>query len=209
MTPLAEIASDIVRLCESGPLTDADVLGDLVQPSDRDSDYILAGGNYVYWYQIGAAFRPRRIVEIGTRYGYSMRAITYGASHPPRDLDITVFDNESCYGTPEPLTVFEEYFKSRLDITRLRINRVDTQTLTTLGLSGVDLAVVDADHSEQGCYHDCGLAFDVLRPGGILVVDDTLPGCVRDATERFCRERGLEFAFLSSLRGVHIIRKGL
>lgn len=202
--------SGIERLQKSYVLNDCQIIGTLLQDRDRNCDFVL-GNNYYSWFAaIGQYFRPKRILEIGTRYGYSMKAFVEGADYIMEAYDLTVFDSECDPGTPEPLKVFEDYFRNTLNIQQIRIERVNTQTIDDLGiLTPVDLAHVDADHSDAGCYHDCSLAWNALRDGGVLIVDDTNPGCVRDATERFCKERNLEFTFLPTLRGCHVIQKGV
>lgn len=204
----AERVTGMMRRLPFADLASVGVLGDLLQPQDIGRAFV-DGDNYVWWVALGAHFRPKRIAEIGTRFGYSLKALVAGAARPPREYYLAVYDNESNPGDKNPLGVFARYFTEVLKIDALRLERVDTQTTRSLEVTHCDMAVVDADHSEAGCHHDCGLAFDALRPGGVLVVDDTRPGQVRDGCERFCRERGLEFAFLPSLTGIHLVRKPL
>lgn len=204
----AERIMDLMVTPGLAAMHDTELLGDLIQPQDKGCAFV-AGDNYCYWAAIGIYYRPKRIAEIGTRFGYSLKALVRGATHPPEDYFLAAFDNECNPGDKNPLGVFAHYFTERLNINRLRLERVDTQTVDALGVCDMDLAVVDADHSEKGCHHDCRLAFAALRPGGVLVVDDTRPGEVRDGCERFCRERGLDFAFLPSMTGIHLIRKPL
>ncbi len=204
---MMSIVSDIAEIRRSCGLRDADILGDLLQRCDYGSDFVVGDNYYTWFHAIGAYFRPRRIVEIGTRFGYSMKAFVKGAGLPAGDYSLAVFDAECDNDNPEPLSVFERYFRTKMNIDRIRIERVITQKIDTLGISEMDLGLVDGDHSRDGCYHDCGLVFASLRAGGVMVVDDTNPGCVRDATEDFCKDLELEFTFLPTLRGCHVIRK--
>lgn len=208
MTPIQLAAENIKGIRDQYPkLTDRFVLGDLVQRCDLGAEWVEGRNNYVWWYLIGLYFRPARILEIGTRFGYSLKALISASPRLPEDYSITVFDNESD-SDKNPLTVFELYFKHTLGIHDLRIHRDDTQKLSKLPVdTPMDMVVVDANHTAEGAYHDCGLAFETLRPGGILVVDDTNPGDVREGCERFCKERSLPWAFLTSLRGIHLVQK--
>ena len=188
---------------ESYPLTDLEVVGDLVQDRDRQCDFMIGSNNYSWWNAVGAVFRPNSMVEIGTRYGYSVKSLLGNRlGHHNR---ILVVDAE-CDPGQDTLKTFESYFRGR-GVTDLEIRRVDSQTLTSLNTSGFDIGSVDALHSADGCYHDCKLVWGCLRPGGLMIVDDTQPGPVRDGCERFCRECGLEWAYLPSLRGIHLVLK--
>ncbi len=200
----------IVELFRSGllPPTDEAVLGSLIQVQDHGFPFVT-GDNYVWWQAIGTYYKPRRLAEIGVRFGYSLKALVQGAGHPPGTYYVAAYDAECNPGDHNPLGVFARHFTEQLGIESLRLERVDTQVLDSLRVQDIDLAVVDADHSEAGCHHDCELAFAALRPGGVLVVDDTRPGEVRAGCERFCRENGLDYAFLPSLTGIHLVRKPL
>lgn len=181
------------------PLTDRAVLGALVQEVDRGCEWVEGSNNYVWWYGIGLHWRPASVVEIGSRFGYSLAAIAM----PSAVLRLCVVDDERD-ADKEPLRVLERHFLG-YDLT---IRREDSQKIATLApWAGFDLGSVDADHTAAGCYHDCGLVWDALRPGGLLVVDDTQPGGVRDGAEQFCRDRGVEWGHLPTLRGVHLVIK--
>ena len=189
-----------------GSLTDWDVLGNIIQPVDVDAEWVTGRDNYTFWFLLGEYFLPSRILEIGTRFGYGLWAVVKGAGVPVDQIQITVYDFE-CDGEVEPLKVCEQWLRAR-GISDLHFHREDTQKLDKLEVPQlVDFAVVDADHSEEGAYHDCCLAWECLRPGGVLVVDDTLPGPVRVAAERFAQEKGVEWGYIPSLRGIHIMLK--
>ena len=190
-------------------MTDYKLLGSLAQDQDR-GELFVADTNYVWWWAIGRHYMPFDIAEIGTRFGYSMKALVLGSGRAPHSYRLAAFDNESNPGDINPLGVFARHFIEELKICGLRLERVNTQDITDLRLGWApDMVVVDADHSEKGCLHDCGLAFAALKPGGVLVVDDTRPGDnpVRRAAERFAAERGLHYAHLPSLTGITIMRK--
>ncbi len=204
---LTEDAAAITDIYSSSPESDVSLLGDLIQPQDRNHSHV-SGDNYTWWLAIGAHYRPKRIAELGTRFGYSMKALVLGADHHPDQYHLAAFDSECNPGDKNPLGVFVRYFGDVLKIHSVRLERVDTQTLTALNLPHPpDLVVVDADHSYKGCYHDCGLAFAAVRPGAVVAVDDTRPGEVRDAAEAFCRDNHLEFVYLPSQMGIHLFRK--
>jgi hypothetical protein len=186
------------------PQWDRDFLGDLVQPCDHGADFVSGTNNYSWWAAIGLVEKPLSIVEIGTRYGYSLKCLL-GARVGPLCRVLSV---DSEYDGEPTRRVFVDCFRNVLGVTNLMAMAVDSQTLEELPERGYDLGVVDAMHSADGCYHDCGLVWGALRSGGLMVVDDTIDGgCVREGCERFCRDRGVEWAYLPSLRGIHLVRK--
>lgn len=202
----AEIAQRVTAAKAKSPLWDRDVLGDLVQPCDDRAPWVNGNNNYVWWHLLGLIRDPKSLLEIGTRFGYSVWSVVTAAGRPPLDLTITVYDAE-IDDDKEPLAVFEGWFRS-WGVKNLHVHRKNTQELSELDVPGpVDWATVDADHSYKGALHDCRLVWPCIAPGGILVVDDTNPGAVQDAAEAFAREVGVDFAFLPSLRGMHVLVK--
>jgi len=202
---LSEAAAEIHRLRGgSRNFRDRDVLSHLVQPCDRGMEWVEGDNNYVWYYFIGQVFRPRKILEIGTRYGYSLKSLLLGSGGPYDDVSVVVYDDERDDDV-EPLKVAEAHLRG-MGVPDVTLHRLDTQKLDRLFPFDADLVSVDGDHSEDGVVHDLGLVvFTIGRRGGIIVVDDTQPGCVRKGCERFCRDRGLEFVHLPSLRGIHLV----
>ena len=208
MTEVEADAEQIVKTRAAFPaLTDPLVLGDIVRPGDARAPWVTGANNYVWFHLVGAYYRPRRVLEIGTRFGYSLWAVLKGAGLSDV-AEVTCYDAE-VDDDHEPLAFVERWFARRG--IQVRANRDDTRLLTALDVpTPVDYALVDADHSEAGCYHDCELAWACVRPGGVLAVDDTEPGGeVRAAAERFCRARGVPWAHLPTYRGLTLVRKPL
>lgn len=195
---------EIIELKKNCKLTDLDIIGGLLQPMDKDADFVTGDNNYVWFYLIGKYFRPKIIVEMGTRFGYSMKAFVKGAGHAPKLYDLWIFDNE-CDGIK--LDVFEDYFTNNLKIKNLHIKRADTSAVSSLGMTWADLCFVDALHTTEGCYHECSMGFDALKKGGVLVVDDVNYDEIKMGVEKFCNERGLNYSYLPSLRGIYLIIK--
>jgi predicted O-methyltransferase YrrM len=111
----------------------------------------------------------------------------------------------------QTLCVLQAYFQGR-GFHDLAVRHDDTRTIATLELDGLaDLALVDAYHSAEGCYHECQLAWAAPKPGGLLVVDDVFdPGAPREGANRFCQEMGmLSPDYLPSLNGIYLAVKPL
>lgn len=209
MIPLSRIAKDIAELVaadQKAGVTDADILAGLLQPQDVGEPFAFGNNCYLWWHHVGTVFCPKRVLEIGTRFGYSLLAVYRGTDWGPEDMSVAAYDCECNPGDKEPLKVFAEFFRG-LGI-QPYIHRADTQTTPYLSPPfAPELAVVDGNHSEAGAYHDIRLVAQVLTPGGIIVVDDTNPGEVSRAVERFCADTNWNAVFLPSLHGMSLIRK--
>lgn len=200
-----DLAAAVTERRRALGLTDKEVVGDLLQPMDRDVDWMAGDNNYTWWAAIGMEWRPWSVVEIGTRFGYSLKALLGCRAGPA--VRVASVDAE-CNPGELSRDVFLAYFRDVLEVPDLNALKVDSQTLAGLPWYGFDLGVVDGLHSTSGCLHDCGLVWEALWPNGLMVVDDTIEGGEpRAAVEQFCASRGLELAHLPSLRGVTLVIK--
>jgi len=195
----------VLSLKETHHLTDQQVIGTLFQSMDEGKEFVATDRNYVWFYLIGKYYRPKRIGEMGTRFGYSLKAFVDGAGHNPEDYELWVYDAE--VDGIKTLHIFEDYFRNEMKINNLHINRSKTQDLTTLGVENLDLCMVDAFHTLDGCYHECELAYAALRPGGVMVVDDVDYPLPSAAFKKFCEERNFTYTYLPSFRGIFILEK--
>jgi len=194
----------VIDLKKDCTLTDKDIIGDLLQPMDKGADFVSGDNNYVWFYSIAKYYKPKVIAETGTRFGYSMKAFIKGSGHNPNEYTLFSYDCE-CDGI-KTLDIFEGYFHDR-GFYKLHINRVNTKDLISTGDTGVDLFLVDADHTTEGCYHECSLGFEALKIGGIMVVDDVNYDEVKAGAEKFCADNNLSYTYLPSLRGIYLIEK--
>lgn len=187
----------------SYPVSGDLLLGDLLQPGDRNADFVTSNNCYSWYGHIGVVLRPKRILEFGVRYGYAIKSLINGSEQSP--IEVWGFDDER--DGVNTLDVFRTYF-ARHYMGSLVIEERNTQTLTLADVPlEMDVAHVDAWHTESGCYRECELALYAVRPGGFVLVDDANPGPVRDGAERLCRDHGLPFRFLPTLRGMLVFQK--
>lgn len=161
-------------------------------------------------YAVASLFRPRRIAEIGVRWGYSawsfLRACPC-ASYDGYDLQ------QGTHGGVKGADTFDWFLAlvgRDFPAADVAVHRMDTQELDALD-GPCELVHVDGDHTESGCRHDLELALAACAPGGVILVDDYdyIAG-VRRATDRFCQERASQLAgriALPTLRGDCLIRK--
>jgi SAM-dependent methyltransferase/predicted O-methyltransferase YrrM len=155
-----------------------------VHPEDANADYMLSGNCYEWYAGYAAALKPKSILEIGTRRGYSLLAMLLSCDTVE---EIAVLDNES-YGVK--LDWIEEILTAiRADGINgqkpgFRVYRNDTQTdgiQLPLRYHGTDHASerwdiihVDGDHTEAGALHDLELAAEALAPSGTIILDDVV-----------------------------------
>lgn len=207
--------------------TDKDILGMDLQPQDANADYLQGRDTYCWYYALAYKVRPRVIAEIGSRFGYSLKAMIYGAGRYRQQSDLAVFafDNESY----EPGCVRK--IADMLSYTGVReyiVTRQDSQTVETLPLRmkgtwdglkdrgdgklvKADLFHVDGDHSIQGTLHDLLLAKEQLADGGVILLDDIdTPVCpgVKAAMTLFLQDNpDFTWDHFPSVRGLAAIYK--
>lgn len=216
---LDELAQQLSERQKAWGLIDGySIIGDLVQPLDRGEDFLTSTNYYSWYFLLGYILKPRRIAEFGVRYGYSIKALTSGGwsactyeNEAGEPYATTVWGVDDERDGEKTLHVFEDYFK-KVDFLSYTLTRQDTQKLNTYDIpeafrDSTDLVHVDAWHTEDGCYHECGLAWSTAKPGGFVVVDDAKPGgVVRKGVDRFCLDNQLNSVYFDTLRGMVIFQ---
>jgi predicted O-methyltransferase YrrM len=180
-------------------LTDLEILGDWLMPEDVGRDHIAANDNYAWYYVIGQYFKPKKMVEIGVKYGYSIKSLLGGAG----DIFVVGYDNE----VHRPGS--NHIVKKRL--TDMGVKHViytqSSQDCSTFG-NDLDLVHVDGSHAPNDAFHDMVAGWVSLRTGGVLLVDDCyyIPE-VQQAFQKFCMENKLISIYLPSFRGLSVVIK--
>lgn len=200
---------EIVRIRQECPLSDIQILGDILDPADRQHDFIISNNYYIWYASVARYLKPRRIGEIGVRLGYSIKAMlagTMAAGVPIGEVEVYGWDNES-YIARSVSRVCDYYAK--IPLARFDLKVADTNRLNSLGVFGLDLIQVDGDHTTPAAYHDLHLATHAIRPGGVILIDDIWEGSpVRVAADRFCAEKGIESILIPHLRQMYLIQLG-
>src|SRR5258708_7026077 len=110
-----------------------EVMNDLrpfIHPDDAHRDYLL-GWNHFAWYRgYASALKPKRILEIGCRRGYSCLAMLAG--HPETN-EIVACDNE-CFGCS--LEEARANVKSFNPLVAFTACKIDTQRVAALPTEG-------------------------------------------------------------------------
>jgi len=119
-------------------------------------------------YTIAARLQPRRICEIGVYSGIA--AMCFLAACP--DAQYVGIDNLSAERLRGIMVVTPAIGRLRDLKYDVVLHIADSQSHTALPDPPYDLVHVDADHSRTGAWHDVTLAWEALRLGGHLLVDN-------------------------------------
>jgi hypothetical protein len=161
-------------------------------------DYLNAGNHYELYYAISKMYDPTSILEIGTRYGYSL----YSMMLAPKTLTkIVGYD------------INEEYIEKAKDILspvipshiELNLQVKDTQKLTELD-SEYFLIHIDGDTTFSGTFHDLELTKKKAKV--VLISNFYDIREVRGAVQRFVYDNNdiiKKSYILNSFRGTYVI----
>ena len=126
---------------------------------------------------------PRRVIEIGTRCGYSLMAF-HAVSPEARFLCIDGRldpDSKAC----------EQHWHVVVDALGIDAQAVVVDSHDLRGLPPADFAHVDGDHSYLGCLMDLYLVQHVP----VILADDCCNPDVGRAVEKFCRVTGRQATY--------------
>jgi len=183
---LKQLKKHFENQCNSDKI-DEHIIGNLFQDMDVGQPWITSNNNYVWHYVVAQKFRPKNILEIGTRFGYSMKAMVDASGHNKEDYSLWSidcdFDKLNCHG------IVADYFAE------YNFNHVNAFTLDCRSLrvtNEIDLAHIDANDTLEDTYHNCVLAIESLKDGGIMLVDDLDNPAVKKGVDKFCRDYGFD-----------------
>jgi O-methyltransferase len=167
-----EVSADLLAYVRRVSLRDDEVLRDL-----REVTAELPGGEKLLVMPeegqllglLAGLCGARRVVDVGTFTGYS--ALCLARALPPDGIVVTCDIHERWS------TIAREHWKraeiaDRIDFRVGDGKQVLANLLTEFGPESVDLAFIDADKSGYRDYYEGALR--LVRPGGLIVVDNTL-----------------------------------
>ncbi len=158
---------------------------------DQQSDWWESTRYYQFYAGIAALTRPKRILEVGVRLGYSLVSMLRGFDKIER---IVAVDNES--GVKDSQHGAKSNIRSTGYEGELVMFKDDAENFATLVPEFFDLIHLDADHADTATGRDVVRAWTRLDSGGILIVDDTKSEEVRRGVEWGRRQlKHLEWEF--------------
>lgn len=124
-------------------------------------------------------YKPGRVIEIGSRCGYSLLAFDVADTRDARFLCIDGYvdpDSDAC----------RRHWEHVVAATKILADLVVVNSHAVRSLPAADFAHVDGDHSYAGALADLRLVDHVP----VILADDCCNPEVHQAVEQFCRETG-------------------
>jgi len=166
--------------------------------SGEQREYIDTTGFFQYniplWEKVFRDFSVSTYLEVGTCEGASLFWLANRFAQS-RHFQATIIDDWKDFHEEGESRYFKN-FKQNLEIAQNRFGRqlsveinrgVSKQILPKLIAMGrastYDLVYIDGDHTASNVLIDCSLGFDLLRVGGLMIIDDYTWGYGGNPTE--------------------------
>jgi len=176
---------------------------------DKSSDFLNAEDYYDYLNSFSKMVSPKKVLEIGVRYGYSGIAFCKDVESVERyvGLDYDLYDSKSSAYAEENIA----FLMTSKNNFSYDLKKINTQYLTSLDFLNdetFDLIHVDGDHSFRGAIRDIANFWNVLNIGGYMLIDDSFfYPTVRKAIEKMLPVLDEPNYEIKSLRGTWVIKK--
>lgn len=136
-----------------------------VHPDDKDADYVLSPKQYPWYYYYSHIKKPKAILEIGVRRGYSIISMCLG--HKP--VFVTLIDCGYDGVTLEH--AIDELNKLGVQVDFDSRRSQEAVPKLCLRSYHYDLIHIDGEHTREALWNDLQ-ASKKLRPDGWIIVDD-------------------------------------
>ncbi len=159
---------------------------------------------YNFYYSYANSWKPKSILEIGVRRGYSAVSMLIGSG----DCLQRFVGIDSEVDLPSSSKFAQDILRSHTNA-EIKLINIDTQNSYIPDEIGIfDLIHIDADHTFHGCINDVLLALSLSKPGTKIVVDDCLYAPVRAAVEVIAKiyDIDLELKYVTNFRGHGLIQ---
>jgi predicted O-methyltransferase YrrM len=161
-----------------------------------DQDFLIYGShvlanNYLnhYW-RYGKIYQPKRILELGVRYGYTGLMLMDGSQAPYyMGVDIDA----------QRLKLAQSHFEAWHPTARAELICADVRSWEPDGLELFDLIHLDSYHEDVTV--ELELAEPLLRLGGVMIVDDVREHWVMDPALGYFEAHGYVHSHVESLTG--------
>lgn len=122
----------------------------ILQANDIKNPHYLEGITYPVYYEIGAALKPKSILEIGVRFGYSLASLSSGAGIT---TDIFGIDYES-YALDSVAIATKSLKSLGIEANIIYGNSHHFDVEKSFGRKQFDLVHIDGDHTTNGALID-------------------------------------------------------
>jgi len=153
---------------------------------NKEFAYDWTSPHFPVWTKLLAALigEPVRILEVGS---YEGRSAIFFLNFLPRSAlvcidawDIALLEPALVKLIPDLLikgALAEARFDRNLSVFADRLTKIKALSSDALAELGVkqerfDVVYVDGDHRRMGAYRDCLLSWPLVKPGGLLLIDD-------------------------------------
>ncbi len=129
---------------------------------------------YADYVKAGFKYKPKSIMEIGIRFGYSAMALVYGSQRAGiKDINLVGLDDEGYHqgSNQEAADHFLKLFPE-CNAKFYTINTVTNGFPEEIEDQTFDLIHVDGNHSVAGALKDMMNSWRILNKGGLMIVDD-------------------------------------
>jgi len=183
-------------------------LNNIVHPSERTRREMFLRWEYFYTkYSICSLIKPKKICEIGVRFGYSAYAFCLSKPHLYHGYDKPDLEG-GAFVSGDP----HEYCRSIISdlVEEVKITNINTKDLKPDMMDKYDFIHVDAGHTYEDAIRDLNIAINVALPGAYILIDDYRTNVeVARATEEFIKKNQDKIEskmYLMSLKGERLIK---
>lgn len=168
----------------------------------------VSSGVYRWYKSLGSVVRPKSMLEIGTRLGYSLMSIWSGFDGIEKIVSV---DSERDIPGSQAAVSLKTMTRNKIYNTKAdcRFFVADTKNCESFDAFGgpFDLIHLDGDHSFAGCQDDIVKALGVLADGGVIVVDDLRSEDVSLAVSTVAFLKNLELSIVHTWTKHAILKK--
>lgn len=169
--------------------------------SEQHDDYLKCNNYYEFYYAISKFYKPKKILEIGVRYGYSLGSMIKGSGMVEKVVGI---DNDDY--NQDSLLVAQDNLKKHIssDLEYIFL-KIDSHTIPKFD-EYYDLIHIDGDHTYDGKLKDLDLLKNACK---IAIIDDVhhIPDVSRASHDWMEKNKDIikSSFILDSMRGTLIL----